>query len=129
MQRVKALGPQRQWDDISVVLTDDDGIRPVNRDYLGSPEVTDVISFCYEPMPGQGTGHGAEIIVNVQRAEERGTRASRELALYIAHGCDHLTGATDDDDAGRARMRRRELRWLHRPENTDLIDSLLPARS
>ena len=47
--------------------------------------------------------------------------ADRELALYLAHGCDHLTGADDATPAGRARMRRRELGWLRELALTRLI--------
>ena len=58
-----------------------------------------------------------EIIVNAERAwlagsRRRGWSPSRELALYIAHGCDHLNDERDTTPAGRRRMRRRELHWL-----------------
>ncbi len=117
MERVRRLDRNRDWKEISVVLTDTAGIKPVNRKYLVSREATDVISFRYDPMPGDNGLYGAEIIVNAEQAAEEGKRrrgwdASRELALYLAHGCDHLTGESDSDSAGRARMRRRELRWL-----------------
>jgi ssRNA-specific RNase YbeY (16S rRNA maturation enzyme) len=46
-----------------------------------------------------------------------------ELALYIAHGFDHLSGADDDTPARRAAMRRTEMRWLAglQPEIKNLI--------
>ena len=97
------------------------GISRVNRACFNRSASTDVISAGYEPVPGDPAGRCAEVFVNVERALlEGGSRArwspSLELALYIAHGCDHLAGATDADPAGRARMRRRELRWLRRDE-------------
>ena len=98
-------------------MTDDAGITQVNATHLAKHEATDVISFYYEPIPGEDERACAELIVNVERAIEEGDRrkgwsASRELALYIAHGCDHFSGADDSTTAGRNRMRRRELRWL-----------------
>ena len=38
--------------------------------------------------------------------------ADAELALYLAHGFDHLAGSDDAASAGYRAMRRRELRWL-----------------
>ena len=46
--------------------------------------------------------------------------AGHELALYIAHGLDHLSGADDATYEGYRTMRRRELRWL-----SDIPDEIL----
>lgn len=92
------------WRSLSVALLDDAGMTALNREYFSRNRSTDVISFAY----GRGIG---EIFVNVERAL-RHRAPSRELALYLAHGCDHLSGATDDTPAQRARMLRRERRWL-----------------
>jgi len=128
MGRASRLCRGIQWDCFTLLLMDNAGIKRVNRALFGRHEVTDVISQRYDPMPGLEGRHGGEVFVNVQRAAERAAslrskargrsgkpRAwdeSRELALYIAHGCNHLTGAEDAEAAGRSRMRRRELRWL-----------------
>jgi ssRNA-specific RNase YbeY (16S rRNA maturation enzyme) len=77
-----------------------------------------------------------EIVVNVERAAEagpghwprtRGDRSAiaRELALYIAHGCDHLCGADDASRVDRLRMRRRELRWLRAAERDGCLRGLI----
>ncbi len=101
-----------------MVLTDDTGISRVNRDALGRDEPTDVIAFRLDPIPGEpADGLTAELIVNVERAWSEGQRLrnwtpSREIALYIAHGCDHLAGSNDATPGEAARMRSRELRWL-----------------
>jgi len=90
MSKVQRLAPDRKWAELIVVLTDDAGILPINEQHLGSNQVTDVISFCYDPLPGEEAGLTGEIIVNAQRAAERGARNRRwdaisELALYVAH--------------------------------------------
>ena len=105
------------WKEAAVVLTDNAGIEAINRLHLSRQETTDVISFNYTPLPGEDDKHSGDIIVNVQRAVDRSAscktvNASKELALYIAHGFDHLTGGRDDTSRRRARMRRTELRWL-----------------
>ena len=120
-----------KWDDLSLVLMDDSGMMRINRLYLDRAGATDVISFYCPPGPGRPGVCGGEIFVNVQRAMEAGKKrwgAQRELALYIAHGCDHVTGASDRSQSGRARMRRRELRWLRAAAKDKLLNSLLSIR-
>ncbi|MFH0908093.1 MAG: rRNA maturation RNase YbeY [bacterium] len=104
----------KAWSGVTVVLTDDRGIAQLNERFLKHKGPTDVISFRLDPVPGE-RGASGEVYVNTQRALQRATRrwpASKELALYIAHGIDHLGGASDHTPRLRARMRRRELRWL-----------------
>lgn len=116
------------WDTIAVVLVNDSGIMQVNRVCLDRSAVTDVISFALAAMPGRGGRRTGEIVINVQRALEAGAgcfSASRELGLYIAHGCDHLTGANDRTPLARKRMRRRELRWLRMAKREGLLGCLL----
>jgi probable rRNA maturation factor len=105
-----------EWGDVSVVLVDDRQSQEVNRNHLGHDYATDVISFNFEPIPGDsGTEMNGEIVINVELACRLGPTykgADRELALYLAHGCDHLSGADDNTPQHRRQMRRRELRWL-----------------
>jgi probable rRNA maturation factor len=105
-----------QWGEVSVVLVDDPGSRAINKAYLGHDYATDVISFNFDPIPGDpATGTCGEIVVNISQAHRLGRRyggPAHELALYIAHGCDHLAGEDDTTPAQRQRMRKRELRWL-----------------
>src|SRR5450759_3792824 len=98
MLQAGRLKSECPWAEVSVVLTDDAGIAPVNRTFLDHARATDVITFTLAPMPGGGAGTCGEIYLNVERALEEGARrgnAADELALYLAHGCDHLTGAND----------------------------------
>jgi rRNA maturation RNase YbeY len=136
MERVARLHRTRPWDELAVVLTDDAGIAGINRECFGRPGVTDVIVCEYEPVPGEEGRFSAEIVVNLQRAVENGRRLGRagghrhwgpdrELALYIAHGCDHLSGEDDRRKAGRMRMRRRELRWLRQAAAAGLLEGLV----
>lgn len=130
MEQAGRLDRKTVWKEMSVVLTNDAGIRILNQKHLGNSDVTDVISFNYDPLPGERGGTSGEIIVNVERAAQDVNRrwtwdAGKELALYIAHGCDHLVGQTDSDDAGRARMRRRELRWINKAARLGLIQGVI----
>ena len=115
------------WRDVTVHLLDDAGIAPVNAAIMAHDGPTDVITQRYEPCPGEPDGLIGELFVNVARAAAAPRRAGwtrdRELALYLAHGFDHLTGADDGTPAERARMRRRELAWLKRLALTPLFQT------
>ncbi len=108
--------PQRAWREIDILVVDDAGIAPINAAAMGHNGPTDVLTLAYEAIPGEPEGATAELVVNAERAWQQGgaTRAGadRELALYLAHACDHLCGHDDQTPAGRRSMRRREWRWL-----------------
>jgi rRNA maturation RNase YbeY len=127
MEQVKALQPTRGWGELSVILVDDDGIIPVQQACFGKHVPTDVISQVYEPMPPEPDLSTGDVIVNVERARQVGGSggSSRELALYLAHGCQHLTGASDHTPALRAAMRRRETAWLKAADAAGLLDGLM----
>jgi rRNA maturation RNase YbeY len=135
MDRAQRLTPEDEWQSLSVLLTGHTEIQALNREFLAHDDVTDVISFRLDPVPGEPPLLTGELIVNVELAFEEGTRRMQahagrhwspawELALYLAHGCDHLTGATDSDAPERRRMRRRELSWLRQANERELISGI-----
>jgi len=111
---LEAASPETVWQEATLLLTDDAGITQYNREFFGKDHPTDVISFRGEPVPGED-GTTGDLIVNVECAVREGPQhdgINSEMALYIAHGFDHLSGANDDTPARRAAMRRTEMRWL-----------------
>lgn len=115
------------WNEVCLVLTDDEGIVPANQEYFGKDRPTDVISFRYDPIPGEDDGYSGDLIVNVDRAVQRGSEekgADYELALYIAHGFDHLSGAEDDSPEKKKAMLDTETAWLEEI-GTEVITGLL----
>lgn len=111
------------WDEITVVIVDNQQSHEINRMHLMHDYPTDVITYTLPPMPGEKSFTG-EIIVNADYAAEHKGRKfhfEKEVALYIAHGFDHLSGANDIESADRNKMRRRELRWLKEAEQKGLI--------
>jgi rRNA maturation RNase YbeY len=129
MRKSQRQSDATPWGDITVTLMDDDTITEVNRSVFEKDRPTDVISLSYDPVPGLEELMSAEIYINVQRALESYARGhwtpSQEFALYLAHGCDHLSGASDNNTDGRTRMRRRELRWLREAKALGMLDGLL----
>lgn len=122
---------KEEWAEVHLLLTDNPGIREINRRHLRHDYPTDVISFEYAPVPGEpGPFPSGEIVVNVERAMEVGPAhggLAHEIALYLAHGCDHLTGGRDGSPRQRQLMRRRELAWLRRAKRLDLLSILSPT--
>ena len=122
-----------QWGEVELRLTDDAAIRAVKLAVFGLDITTDVVALPYDPIPGEpdeGCTDG-ELFVNAALARQRGERSRRrhwgppqELALYLAHACDHLSGEDDRDEAGRQRMRRRELKWVRDAAAQGLLDDL-----
>ena len=111
---LEAADPDTVWQEVTLLLTDDSGITQYNREFFGKDRATDVISFRSEPIPGED-GVTGDLIVNVERAVMEGPNhdgIAAELALYIAHGFNHLSGADDNTPAKRAAMRRTERRRL-----------------
>jgi probable rRNA maturation factor len=107
--------PKTVWNEVTLVLTDDTGITQTNREFFGKDRPTDVISFRYDPIPGEDDEATGDLIVNVECALREGPAhdgADAELALYIAHGLDHLSGSEDDTPSKRAAMLRTEKQWL-----------------
>ena len=121
-----------RWHGVSALLTDDTGIVVANQAVFGRDYVTDVISLTYPPLPGE-TGWNGELIINVELAASEGARRAggpdRELALYLAHGCDHLAGADDATPRQRATMHCRELRWLRAAARAGLLTGIFLPQS
>ncbi len=113
------------------MLVDDEGITQTNREYFGKNRPTDVISFRYDPVPGEADESSGDLLVNIDRAVLEGTargNADHEIALYIAHGFDHLSGAEDDTPEKRKKMRATETAWLRKAAKEGLISGLIGNR-
>lgn len=131
MEKTAALTLGAEWGTVSVMLADDLLISEINATYLNKLNTTDVISFDLGPIH-PGKARDAEIIVNVERACKTGGRhkgTTHELALYIAHACNHLSGADDATAPERRKMRSRELRWIKDAGTSGMLDNLFGKRA
>jgi probable rRNA maturation factor len=116
------------WDEVSIVLVNDEGITHTNREYFGKNRPTDVISFRYDPIPGEEERLTGDLVVNVERAVQEGSArgdVDYELALYIAHGFDHLSGAEDDTPEKQKKMRATETAWLREAKTSGLLTEFI----
>ncbi|MGD9612340.1 MAG: rRNA maturation RNAse YbeY [Kiritimatiellia bacterium] len=111
----RAFPAEPPFAELAVVLTDDAAMPAYKAGCFGVRVQTDVVTQAYAAVPGVCAAT-AELVVNAERARAEGRGRpggpARELALYLAHGLDHLAGADDDVPARRRAMRRRETAWL-----------------
>ena len=90
--------------ELSVLLTNDAGIHPPNRDWRGKDRPTDVLSFSQMDsvdVPGAPRLLG-DVVISVEtarrQAEERGHELARELTVLLVHGIVHLAGYDHEED-------------------------------
>lgn len=119
---------------VSLLLTDDETVRQLNREYRGVDRTTDVLSFSFEhwghwegdddgpwpdddappgwPLPEEEPPPLGEIIVSVPQAacqaKGQGVSLRQELALLIVHGALHLLGHDHYEDDEREAMQTLE---------------------
>jgi len=107
--------------ELSILLTDDPGIRTLNREWRRKDRPTDVLSFpAGEPPPGStGPRHLGDVIVSLdtarRQARAHGRSLNDELDLYLAHGLLHLLGHDHHRRRDAERMAALEARLLGRP--------------
>lgn len=115
-------GIKRTRIEISVVLVDNKSIKKINKEYLGRPRPTDVISFCmwegsFYTIHPELLG---DVVVSVEQAKKMALKLHKdfeqELSLYLIHGLLHLLGYKDDTLRNSKRMHKRGLdilkEWL-----------------
>lgn len=97
----RSHGPEAE---VHVVVTGDDSLQRLNRDYRQLDLPTDVLSFPDgDPLPSGGVLLG-EIVVSLdavrRQAAELGHSELRELEELVLHGTLHLLGHDHEQDDG-----------------------------
>ena len=112
--------------ELSLIITGDEEVHRLNRDYRGIDATTDVISFALSEnvadtefvTPPDRISRLGEVIISypqaVRQAKENKQTIKAELAWLVVHGLLHLLGYDHQDDATEARMRQREEAILKR---------------
>ncbi len=108
---------------LDLAIVPDAEMKALNRRYLGSAALTDVLTFDLSGPAHDGRVHdgggrerGAGLVAQVvvcgdlavRQARLRGHSAARELMLYVVHGLLHLMGYEDGSVRGAAGMHARE---------------------
>lgn len=111
--------------EVSVLFTDDEEIRALNREYRGADRPTDVLSFPLRESRGEepeiaeeieGPELLGDIVISVdtaaRQAKEFGENIEEELARLLCHGMLHLLGfdhMTPEDEARMMEIQERIL--------------------
>lgn len=98
--------------DVSVLLTTDQEIRRLNRQFRGIDSPTDVLSFPPAGPCAQEIAGDLALSVETARrqAADHGHALACELKILILHGLLHLAGYDHEADEGRMARRERKLR-------------------
>lgn len=98
---------------IGIVLTGDDRMREINRDFRGKDRATDVLSFDLSDESDKVEG---EVYIGVDRAAAQardiGCTDAEELARLVIHGVLHLAGHDHHDPDEERRMLAATERWI-----------------
>ena len=104
--------------EVSVLFTDDEAVRELNRDWRGKDRPTNVLSFPAEPVPGlpdeaQPLGDLALAWETCAReAAERGVAPLDHTAHLLVHGLLHLLGYDHRDGEQATAMEALEARAM-----------------
>jgi probable rRNA maturation factor len=95
--------------ELTVVLTGDEELQRLNRQFLEIDAPTDVLSFPADFVdPDSHHPYLGDILVSVERAQQQadlqGHSAGQELRLLIVHGVLHLLGHDHAEESEKARM-------------------------
>ena len=95
--------------EVSVLLTGDEAIRALNRQYRHQDKPTDVLSF---PASELAAGIAGDLVISLEtvqrQAAMRGHSLEMEIKILLLHGLLHLAGYDHEIDEGA--MQRKELR-------------------
>lgn len=105
--------------ELSLIITDDEAIRELNRQFRGVDAPTDVLAFGARAeehfvIAPESPPYLGDVVISCQRAlaqaEERGHAIVEELRLLVIHGILHLLGYDHQQEAAARKMREREER-------------------
>jgi probable rRNA maturation factor len=101
---------------LSVVVTGDEDVRRLNREFAGEDRATDVLSFSLREGEAfaepDATARLGEVVISYETAERQACDADLgtedELAHLLVHGILHLLGHDHAEPEEERRMRARE---------------------
>jgi probable rRNA maturation factor len=115
---------------VDVVLTDDAGIRRINRDFRGIDRETDVISFSYmeEDVHPVSEDTSGELYISTEtiekEAKKRKVEAGHLFLRTAVHGLLHVVGYDHQSDAEADEMEAEEKKLLSRWLDSGQVEKL-----
>ncbi|WP_369713293.1 rRNA maturation RNase YbeY [Leptotrichia mesophila] len=98
---------------LSLLITTNDEIQKINREYRQKDIPTDVISFAYNETENFGVVNMlGDIVISIERVKEQSSEYrhsdEREFYYVLCHGMLHLLGYDHIEEEDKVVMRRRE---------------------
>ena len=98
---------------LSLLITTNDEIQKINREYRQKDTPTDVISFAYNETENFGAVNMlGDIVISIERVKEQSSEYEhsdeREFYYVLCHGMLHLLGYDHIEKEDKVVMRRRE---------------------
>lgn len=94
--------------ELSVLLTDDAGIRELNREHRSKDKPTDVLAFPMDESVPDPRGILGDVVISLDTAERqarsRGRPLIEEVRFLLAHGVLHLVGYDHAEPAEKREM-------------------------
>jgi probable rRNA maturation factor len=114
---------------VDVLLTSDETLRQLNKNFRGKDKSTDVLSF---PAPTKfATKHAGDLAISLETANRQaaayGHSLVEETKILILHGLLHLAGEDHETDNGEMATREATLRRELRLPNTLIERTTLTA--
>ena len=101
--------------EISYIFCSSENHIGINRQFLGHDYYTDVITFDYSDLKGEGVVSG-DIFIDVDTVKDNariyGATPRREMLRVVVHGLLHLCGQKDKTPRAEKQMHRKEDKYL-----------------
>ena len=101
--------------DINYIFCSSEVHRKMNIDFIGHDYFTDVITFDYSDLKGEGVVSG-DIFIDVDTVKDNariyGATPRREMLRVVVHGLLHLCGQKDKTPRAEKQMHRKEDYYL-----------------
>lgn len=119
----QALIPTANDIELTIRVVGEKEIQSLNKQYRQKDNVTNVLSFPYEAMPGVETGLLGDIIICAQvvnqEADEQGKQRQHHWTHMVTHGILHLLGLDHLDEQEAEHMEMCEINILNTLGITD----------
>ncbi len=116
IEAIPELRESPNWTEVNILIVGAAAGRRYNRQFRDSDHATNVLSFPYEPMPGEHSGLLGDIVlcapVIAREAREQGKPVRDHYAHLAVHGVLHLLGYDHQSARDARRMEALETRVL-----------------